>query len=405
MMKTKINITRYVIMLLAFLIPVWEKLVPVVIAVLCLLWLLEGDFKNKFQNIFRDKISLIFILFYVLYVAGLIYTTDMGRGWFDLEVKLSLLVFPLLFLSGSKNISETKRSDVLKSFVAGSLAITVFLFVRALYLSFQTNEFARLTYSYLSFHTSPSYLAMYLNFSVMVVFFSFFDKVKSKFILFLQFLLIVFFAGFIVLLSSKSGILTLALSLVFMFIYLLVRKKYLVVSILALVSLVAFFLVVKYAKYTTKRMITAVNIFMNYKSVQSDAEESTSERILVWKASSQIIKNNPLLGVGTGDVKEELLREYKDDNILYAIENSLNSHNQYLQTGVAIGSVGLLVLLLTLFIPMVGAIGQRNWIYLIFLLLIGINLLFESMLERQAGVVFYAFINALLYSRMKKRTI
>ena len=92
-----------------------------------------------------------------------------------------------------------------------------------------------------------------------------------------------------------------------------------------------------------------------------------------------------MFGVGTGDVKEELLKEYKKENIPYAIEKSLNAHNQYLQSSVAIGSFGLLVLLLTIFIPVYGAIYPRNWVYVIFLFLIIINLLFESMFERQAG--------------------
>jgi len=405
MMKMKINITGYVIMLLAFLIPVWAKLVPLVIALLFLLWLIEGHFKNKFQNIFRNKFNLIFIAFYLLYVAGLIYTTDMGRGVFDLEVKLSLLVFPLLFFSGSNSISKTKLSDVLKSFVAGSLVITVFLLVRAFYFYFQTHEFVRLTYTYLSFYTSPSYLAMYLNFSVMVVFFSFLEGKKSNISLFLHAFLMLFFAGFLVLLSSKSGIITMAISVIFMFLFLFIRKKYLFVSVLTLVLLVSVFFVVKFAKVTTERMMTAIDTFLNYQAVSSTAEESTSERILVWRASAQIIKNNPLVGVGTGDVKEELMCEYQNENISYAIEKSLNAHNQYLQTGVAIGIIGLLFLLFTLFAPMFKAIELRDWIYFVFLFLIVINLLFESMLERQAGVVFYAFFNALLYSDMRKKQL
>jgi len=172
-----------------------------------------------------------------------------------------------------------------------------------------------------------------------------------------------------------------------------------------LVLLVSVFFVVKFAKVTTERMMTAIDTFLNYQAVSSTAEESTSERILVWRASAQIIKNNPLVGVGTGDVKEELMCEYQNENISYAIEKSLNAHNQYLQTGVAIGIIGLLFLLFTLFAPMFKAIELRDWIYFVFLFLIVINLLFESMLERQAGVVFYAFFNALLYSDMRKKQL
>lgn len=405
MIKMKINITGYLLMLLAFLLPIWPKFVPITIALIFLFWLIEGGFKNKFQNIIRNRIGLVFIAFYLLYLIGLIYTIDMGRGLFDLEVKLSLFIFPVLFLSGSENISKTKLSDILKSFVAGCFVVSLFLIVRALYLYFQTNEFVKLTYTNLSYFTSPSYLAMYLNFAVLIVFLSFFEKATSKLLLFFKVFLFLFFVGFIVLLSSKSGILSLIFGILFMFAYLIFRKKYLTMALLVFVSMILLFLVVKYAKVTTERITTAVDTFINYKSISSTAQESTSDRILIWNASKEIIKGNPVFGVGTGDVKDALQNEYKKENISFAIEKSLNAHNQYFQTGIALGFTGLIILILSLLIPLFLAFKNRNSIYSYFLLLIVINLLFESMLERQAGVVFYAFFNALLFSFLAKREI
>jgi hypothetical protein len=47
--------------------------------------------------------------------------------------------------------------------------------------------------------------------------------------------------------------------------------------------------------------------------------------------------------------------------------------------------------------PLISAIKKRAVMSMLFLIIVGFNLLFESMLERQAGVVFYAFFNSLLY--------
>jgi O-antigen ligase len=400
MIKVKINFTGYTIMILAFFIPIWEKLVPPVIALLFLLWLIEGDFKNKFQNIIRNRIGLLFILFYLLYVIGLIYTTDMGRGLFDLEVKLSLFIFPVLLLSGSENIQKIDLSRILNSFVIGCLVVSVFLISRALFFYFQAYEIGKLTYINLSYHTSPSYLAMYLNFSVMIIFLSFFKEKRSKALRFTGAFLILFFAVFIILLSSKSGVLTLLFSVLFMFFYLLFRKKYMAVAIMSLISMLMLVLVYKYAKVTIERIKTAIDVSVNYNNISSNSEESTSERILIWEASSNVIKRNPVIGVGTGDVKQELMNEYKKEGISFAIEKSLNAHSQYFQTGIAIGLSGLLVLVLSLIIPLYFAFRSKSWIYVFFLFLFIINLLFESMLERQAGVVFYAFFNALLFNAM-----
>jgi len=389
-------------MIVAFFIPIWEKLVPPVIALLFLLWLIEGDFKNKFHNIIRSRTGLLFIIFYLLYVAGLIYTNDMGRGLFDLEVKLSLFIFPVLLLSGSVNIRKIELNKILKSFVTGCWVVTVFLISRAIFFYLQTHEISKLTYTSLSYHTSPSYLAMYLNFSVMIIFLNFFDEIKSKIFRFITVILFLFFVGFIVLLSSKSGVLMLLFSMIFMFFYLLLRKKYMAVAIMTFVSMLMIVFVIKYARVTIERIKTAIDVSVNYNNIASNSEESTSERILIWEASSNVIKRNPVIGVGTGDVKQELITEYKNEGISFAIEKSLNAHSQYFQTGIAIGLLGLLVLILSLFIPLYFAFKNKSWIYVFFLFLFIINLLFESMLERQAGVVFYAFFNALLFVNLKK---
>jgi O-antigen ligase len=82
-----------------------------------------------------------------------------------------------------------------------------------------------------------------------------------------------------------------------------------------------------------------------------------------------------------------------------ASEQRLNAHNQYLQTTVALGVIGLLVLILILLLPALQAYRQNNFPYFVFLVLLGFNLLFESMLETQAGVVFYAFFNVVLYQK------
>jgi len=84
-----------------------------------------------------------------------------------------------------------------------------------------------------------------------------------------------------------------------------------------------------------------------------------------------------------------------------AFKLELNAHNQYLQTMITLGIIGLIVLLLNLILPALYSMEQKHYLYLVFLILIGFNLLFESMLETQAGVVFYAFFNAYLFAIKK----
>jgi O-antigen ligase len=130
-----------------------------------------------------------------------------------------------------------------------------------------------------------------------------------------------------------------------------------------------------------------------YEALNSDEEgfNSTTGRISIWKNSLQIIAKNSVLGVGTGDAKDEILKHYKLKNEKELYSKKLNSHNQFLQTTIAIGLLGLIVLLLILGIPLFLFYKQSDFLAVIFVLLIVFNFLFESMLETQAGVIFFSF--------------
>ena len=88
-----------------------------------------------------------------------------------------------------------------------------------------------------------------------------------------------------------------------------------------------------------------------------------------------------------------------------AYDEKLNTHNQYLQTTIALGMVGFIILVLSLLAPLVQAIKKRNQLYVLFLLLFIINILVESMLETQAGVIFFAFFNSLIFTQYSKEKI
>ncbi|TRZ71631.1 MAG: hypothetical protein D4R97_06565 [Bacteroidetes bacterium] len=92
-------IFRYCCLGIAFMLPVWGKLVPSIIALLILNWLVSGVYLKTIPVLFIDKNrrnTLIFAGLYILYIIGLLYTSDFAYAWFDLEVKLSLLIFPLV---------------------------------------------------------------------------------------------------------------------------------------------------------------------------------------------------------------------------------------------------------------------------------------------------------------------
>lgn len=62
-------------------------------------WLLEGNFKWKWQQLKSNKIFWILASLFFLHVIGMTYTENIQRGLDDLRNKMPLLVLPLILFS------------------------------------------------------------------------------------------------------------------------------------------------------------------------------------------------------------------------------------------------------------------------------------------------------------------
>ena len=118
-------------------------------------------------------------------------------------------------------------------------------------------------------------------------------------------------------------------------------------------------------------------------------------KLAQWYFTLETGKDTWIFGKGTGDDEDALLGTYRKNNFLEGLYPKFNSHNQYLQTWLGLGLVGLLIFLLNLFAPLYLAFREKNLLYIIFLILIISFFFTESVLCRQHGVVFYAFFNSL----------
>lgn len=144
------------------------------------------------------------------------------------------------------------------------------------------------------------------------------------------------------------------------------------------------------------RFQSVSNIVVHDKPVDTKSVESSQARILVWQSAWQVIRTSPVIGVGTGDVKDALVAQYAKNNYTGIMKERLNAHNEYLQVTAALGIIGLISLLSCLIVPLYISIKQKRFVYMLFILILLINFLTESILETQGGTIFYGFFNSLL---------
>lgn len=405
-LRNKGIISFFCAVLSMIIIPVYIWFLPPVIILWTLSWIWEsrGKMKQVFKKSDKNRtLFYLFLLFIVWQVTGLLYSENVNAGLENISARLSLILFPLLLLSPGELI---KREALLLSrvFSVSTTLFIVFCFGFAFYKSisiqdgiFLFNPIPEVHFwenyffsKYFSIFQHPSYLAMYVILSVFISLKFFFDEnaAKRKKILWLTISIFLLFSLYF--LSSRASLLAALLLVPLFFLYKFYKRgklKFAIVGILLIL-----FLLVPVILMNKK-----VNIY-----VKDVAESSLSEvvnkdiRVIIWKASFNIIEKNFLLGVGTGDVKAELNNEYRKIGNQAIIEQEYNVHNQFIEVLLENGLIGLLILVSIFCYMLYIAFTGKNMLYLFFLLMVLIFFFFETMLNRLAGVSFFALFSFLL---------
>lgn len=144
------------------------------------------------------------------------------------------------------------------------------------------------------------------------------------------------------------------------------------------------------------RIMKIMVAYDNYADDRDANGSSVFQRVEYIKASLNIIKENPIMGVGTGDISVAFNDYYEKSNSKLTRENRLRSHNQYLAITVAFGVVGLIWFLFSMIYPLFADKKNINYLYIVFLLIMMLSMLTEDTLETQIGVTLFAFFNSFL---------
>jgi hypothetical protein len=104
-----------------------------------------------------------------------------------------------------------------------------------------------------------------------------------------------------------------------------------------------------------------------------------------------LIRENPVFGVGIGDVQDTFVQHYKENDSWLSPKWRMTCHNQYLYLGVAAGIPGMLLFICLFFTP----IRKENYIPLtLFIAIAAISMIPEDTLTTQEGASFVAFYYA-----------
>lgn len=401
----KDKLTVYALYAFAFSISLGQKLSTITI----LIWLVFSLISLKPKKFTVDRKLLVLPVLYGIYVISLIYTENFSFKYF--EQKASLLAFPLLFFLNSYKYNKETVNKTLLFFVIGCLVSAIYSYANAFLnaLVFENNTFAfkpqvdvdvdflessikggNYFYgNYFSVLHQTVYYAMFLCLAIAILLFK--SNILKRNIH--RLLAIAFLSLTVLQVSSRAGVATLFV-IIIIYLYTKFSKKLFVVAsaFVVLVMLPALLLLNPRLKNAAKNIITSGVSFHN------EDNNSASLRIMTWDASIQVIKNNPIIGVGVGDAYDALKEEYRKKRYVTPYRDTLNSHNQYFQFFVECGIVALIIFFsqLLLLLKEIKLKKELGIIILMFLIIISFNALFESIFNHYSGIMFYSFFFCLL---------
>lgn len=354
------------------------------------------------RRFFRNyKILLTSTSIVYIFILTLLYTQNLSYGLRSLQHTLSLLIFPVIIFLFMEKLSAKEMNLLLTVFVSACVLQVIHIhynfYVQGLYNRIKEVTFYNLPFretvlnlKYESQH--PTYLSLWYIFSIAILL----NRIpkrpesyKSLGLIFFSLLLISLLISTIVMLSSRIGVLGLILVLG---IYIFRLKSN---SIKWGLFFILFFAVIfsfKNISFLSSRFISEFKATEIAPPV-GKAHNSLNIRIGIYQCAMNIIVENPILGIGIGDVQDSLNNCYSYyDTDAYTITN-YNSHNYYFNVLLASGILGLIVFLSMFYVYFKLATLNSNYLYICFLTTIFIAMFFENIFSRNHGVLFFSIFN------------
>ena len=326
-----------------------------------------------------------------LYALSYFWSNDIPYWQERFQVKYAYVILPIAF-----GILPGLTTKHLKWLTWGITTLAIGGCIYSLSFYFKNTDELLKGYFYSKVLTTPAYKD-HIRFSVFIAWVVIwncfmFKKFIARWSKIALIFAIVFFSFYLHVLAVRSGLIVLYSFLALYVLALFFRKKIILgTSIIATFMLLLF---VAYQNIPSFRLKIEYGLYSlnEYKKGNESAGYSDIGRLISYKLATKIITENPIIGVGAGDVRAEMKEKYEQFSPNTKPEQMIVPHNQAMVVCLVGGIITLAVFLVWLFFPITHLKRNRNSFYIFatwFALFI--CLMVEPMLEVQLGVFVYLF--------------
>ena len=335
----------------------------------------------------QNRVFLVVTLPFLLVLLSSLYSSDVDYTLERLRIKLPFLLLPFVFLV-MPSLSKKTYYSLYYLFLVLLTAACIYTGINYLLHYDQIIEGMRMG------QAIPT-IGNHIRFSLMLALailggallwhHQFFWKRRSERWLILAMTLFLF--AFIHILSVRSGLLVLYLSIAFLAgRYIWLQKQWIMGSlVLAGLFLLPWGAYQLIPSFKAKIDYSRHDLSMYLKD--EGAMYSDAERLISLQVGWEIAKENLLVGVGAGDLRQEVKDRFSAQHPDFSTYKM--PHNQFMTILAGTGILGLAFFIFAFFYPLFYQKNFRNGLFFTFHIILFFSFLVENTIENAVGIAFY----------------
>ncbi len=328
------NTRRTLAILIGIAIPISTALTNILCPLILLLILAEGQYKQKFKQLYLHPIVILAMLLLLIMLLGFFYTpVSFLEAGGILDKYREFLYIPLFILVFRDNQSQKWGLYAFITAMTITLFLSYFMAITGWQIGKGTPE-------------SPFIFKTYITQSLLMALAAYFLAVqywkgKSRWRWFLGVWILLAFYNILFMSAGRTGYLVL-FCLIFLFFYQTYQLRGILVGsvVLAVLSILAY----TYSDILRQRVDNLFESVQNYQPGQTS--NSAQLRLEFLKNSMILVAQKPIIGHGTGSFSYK----YKELAERQGMTPTANPHNEYLMIAVQWGLIGVGLFMTLLYI-------------------------------------------------------
>lgn len=376
------NSINYLFVFYAFVVPTSRAGIVLSTALLIIFWLAEGNFTKKFKDLLKNPITMLLLLFILYNILSVFWCNSFVDAMEYIRKYWYLSVIFIMHSSLKKEyIKHMVNAFLLGMFISEVISYGIF---------FEWWKFKEVTVEFPTPFMHHIHYSMFLAFTALLLLNrAFIEKIliyKAGYIIYFIFVSTNLFIN-----GGRTGQVAFIITL---FIVGILNMKNKIKSIFLMLSLTLFILFLGYSfSPNFQNRVNDTRVDASKVFEQKDFCDSFGRRVGAWIVATEIIEDNPIVGVGVSDAMTKLqsyIKKSHPDKV--CVLDIPHFHNDLIQIFVQLGLIGAFIYLALLYKVLTINIKELEYrnLTIIFIITYFISSMFENLLHQQFTMSLFA---------------